>query len=82
METPKEWGLVGGRLVRDFVFADFVEAMAFVNKVAERAEAAQHHPDVQIHWNKVRLELWTHTAGGVTEKDVALATTIDAILPA
>ncbi len=66
----------GGHLVRDFVFADFVEAMAFVNKVGALAEERGHHPDILVQWNKVRLELWTHTAGGVTEKDEALAEAI------
>jgi 4a-hydroxytetrahydrobiopterin dehydratase len=75
----KAWRMEGGHLVRDFVFANFVAAMAFVNLVAELAEREQHHPDILVQWNKVRLELWTHTAGGVTEKDEALAEQIERI---
>lgn len=73
MEIPKDWRLQDGHLVRSFTFADFVEAMAFVNRVAALAEAADHHPDILIQWNTVRLELWTHTADAVTGKDVDLA---------
>ncbi len=63
--------------MRDFQFADFAGAMAFVNRVAELAEAANHHPDILLHgWNKVRLELSTHSAGRVTEADHALAARI------
>lgn len=58
---------------------DFAEAMKFVNAVADRAEARNHHPDIAIHWNRVELELWTHTAGGVTHADLDLATELDAL---
>jgi 4a-hydroxytetrahydrobiopterin dehydratase len=76
----KSWELRGGHLVREFVFADFLAAMAFVNQLAEVAERAGHHPDIFIQWNKVRLELWTHTAGGVTAKDLRLAEEIDRMI--
>ena len=72
-----EWGEVGGTLQRTFDFSDFIESMAFVNKVAERAEADQHHPDILIRYNRVTLTLSTHDAGGITEKDFALASTAD-----
>ncbi len=75
-----EWAEVGGTLQRTFDFADFVEAMAFVNKVAERAEADQHHPDILIRYNRVTLTLSTHDAGGITEKDFALASTADSFV--
>lgn len=65
-----------GQLVREFSFKDFVAAMRFVNKVAGLAEEAGHHPDIDIRYNKVRLTLSTHDAGGITEKDTALATAI------
>ncbi|BAC89586.1 4a-hydroxytetrahydrobiopterin dehydratase [Gloeobacter violaceus] len=58
---------------RVFRFDDFVQAIAFVNKVAERAETAGHHPDIHIHYNRVRLVLSTHDAGGVTSKDLEMA---------
>jgi 4a-hydroxytetrahydrobiopterin dehydratase len=65
-------------IVRDFVFASFAEAIVFVNRVAEAAEAANHHPDIFLHgWNKVRLTLATHSQGGLTDADFQLATQID-----
>jgi 4a-hydroxytetrahydrobiopterin dehydratase len=67
------WSLTEGALVRDFQFPDFLQAMAFVNRVAVAAEQAGHHPDIDIRYNKVRLALVTHSAGGITDKDVALA---------
>lgn len=72
-----EWKLDEGKLVRDFKFADFVHAMIFVNGVAEFAEAAGHHPDIDIRYNQVRLGLVTHDAGGITERDVEMAASLD-----
>ena len=73
-----EWRRDGQAIVREWTFADFAAAVAFVNRVAEAAEAANHHPDITVHgWNKVRLELSTHSAGGLTEADFALAARID-----
>jgi len=74
------WNLEAGELVRTFEFADFVKAMSFVNQVAEAAEAAQHHPDIDIRYNKVRLGLVTHDAGGLTEKDFDLAAKADKLV--
>lgn len=71
-EVP-EWKAQGGALFRAFSFADFVAAMLFVNRVAEAAEAAGHHPDIDIRYNKVMLNLSTHDAGGITNKDFELA---------
>ena len=62
---------------RQFQFRDFAAAIAFVNAVAEKAGAANHHPDIDIRWNKVLLRLSTHSAGGLTEADFALAQQID-----
>ena len=68
-------------IVRDLRFEDFAAAIAFVNKVADVAEAANHHPDILVHgWNRVRLTLSTHTQGGVTDSDLALAEQIDALV--
>jgi 4a-hydroxytetrahydrobiopterin dehydratase len=75
-----EWSLVGDAIQRTFGFANFVEAMAFVNKVAAAAEAAQHHPDVLIRYNKVTMTLSTHDAHGISAKDFALASTMDAMV--
>ncbi|HTO77392.1 MAG TPA: 4a-hydroxytetrahydrobiopterin dehydratase [Thermoanaerobaculia bacterium] len=80
-ETPR-WALGDGatRLSRGFEFRDFVQAMEFVNRVAEIAEAEGHHPDITIHWNKVALTLWTHAIGGLHENDFIVAAKIDRLL--
>ena len=70
----------GTRLKRVFEFQDFVEAMRFVNRVAEVAEAEGHHPDIAIHWNRVELILWTHKIGGLHENDFILAAKVDDLL--
>ena len=67
------WQEVDGKLVATVKGKDFAEAMAFVNRVADVAEAANHHPDIAISWNTVTLTLWTHTAGAITDADRALA---------
>ena len=74
-----QWKRDGETISRVFEFRDFPDAMKFVNNVAELAEQAQHHPDVDIRWNKVTLALTTHDAGGLTEKDFALAQQCDAL---
>ena len=71
------WSLVDKKLSKTFHFFDFREAMTFINKVAERAESHQHHPDIHLYYNKVVLELSTHDAGGITEKDIQLAQELD-----
>jgi 4a-hydroxytetrahydrobiopterin dehydratase len=73
------WELAGADIVKEYKLADFAAAMAFVNQVADRAEAANHHPDIDIRWNKVRLALSTHSQGGLTHNDFALATEIEAL---
>ena len=78
-----EWRREGDEIVRDLKFSDFAEAMAFVNRVAEAAEAANHHPDILVHgWNRVRLSLTNHAQGGLTEADFALAGQIDGLTAA
>jgi 4a-hydroxytetrahydrobiopterin dehydratase len=75
-----EWRREGATIVRDWRFENFERAMSFVNAVAEAAEAANHHPDIFVHdWNQVRLTLSTHSAGGLTESDFALAEQIDGL---
>ena len=71
------WTFLANAIHRDFAFPGFRSAIAFVNSVAELAERAGHHPDIEIHYNRVYLSLSTHDAGGVTEKDIALAAEID-----
>lgn len=65
------------KLQRKLKFKDFVEAMEFVNKVADLAESEGHHPDITIVYSRVTLELFTHEAGGLTENDFILAAKID-----
>jgi 4a-hydroxytetrahydrobiopterin dehydratase len=72
------WKGDDGEIEKKFQFAGFKQAMAFVNRVADAAEAADHHPDIKISYNKVKMSLSTHSEGGVTEKDFALAAQIDA----
>jgi 4a-hydroxytetrahydrobiopterin dehydratase len=75
-----EWRREGETIVRDRKFKNFAEAMAWVNRVADAAEEANHHPDILVHgWNNVRLTLTTHSAGGLTENDLRMARTIDGI---
>ncbi len=73
LEPPDGWQELEGALQREFRFKDFAQAIDFVNRVAEVAEEAHHHPDIAVHWNRVTLCLWTHTAGAVTDRDVELA---------
>ena len=71
------WTSLGNAIHKEFGFPGFGGAIAFVNRVAERAESAAHHPDIEIHFNRVFISLSTHDAGGVTEKDAVLAAEID-----
>ena len=68
-----DWAYVGEALTRTFRFADFVHAIGFVEHLAEVAEEQKHHPDIDIRYNKVTLRVSTHSAGGVTQRDVDLA---------
>lgn len=76
--TP-DWRIDNGEIVRTFAFRNFVEAVDFVNRVTEIAEEANHHPDVDIRWNKVTLHLCTHSKGGLTPADFELAGRIDTL---
>lgn len=67
------WELAGGAICRDLRFADFREAVGFVVQVAFEAEAADHHPDIDLRYNKVHVALSTHSEGGITAKDLDLA---------
>jgi 4a-hydroxytetrahydrobiopterin dehydratase len=73
VRLPAGYTLVEGALEREFSFTDFGEALAFVNRVGELAESENHHPDVEIRWNKVTLRWWTHVADAVTDRDHELA---------
>jgi 4a-hydroxytetrahydrobiopterin dehydratase len=76
-----DWRREGDQLVKEARLATFPDAIAWVGRVAELAEAADHHPDIDIRWRTVLLRLSTHSAGGLTEKDLALAAQIDGIGP-
>ncbi len=72
--------LEGIKLHKEFTFEDLEQSMIFVNKVAEVAEHEKHHPDIFISYNRVRLTIWTHAIGGLSENDFILAAKIDNIL--
>ena len=73
-----QWRREDDEIVREWKLEDFAEAIAFVNRVAETAEQANHHPDILVYgWNKVRLSLTNHSAGGLTDADFQMAETID-----
>jgi 4a-hydroxytetrahydrobiopterin dehydratase len=67
------WRLESGELVQEWRFPDFLGAMRFVNQVAALAEEAGHHPDIDIRYNRVRLGLVSHDAGGITARDLSMA---------
>ena len=71
------WTLEGDEIRKKFVFKDFVEAIAFVNKIAPKAQAADHHPDILINYRHVTLTYSTHSEGGLTDKDFAGAVVAD-----
>ena len=79
LATVPEWKQPGDAIARTYQFKDFPAAIKFVHAVAELAEHAWHHPDIDIRWNKVALTLTTHDAGGLTEKDFDLARKFDAL---
>lgn len=71
------WNRLDRAIERVFQFGNFLQAMEFVNKIAAAAEAANHHPDITINYNKVTLRLISHDSGGVTRRDVRMAETIN-----
>jgi len=82
LPSVRDWNQQNASIVRTFQFKDFAGAMDFVNKVARVAEEANHHPDIDIRWNKVTLALATHSEGGLTQNDFDLAKKIDALVRA
>jgi 4a-hydroxytetrahydrobiopterin dehydratase len=79
LQTLSGWTQNGDAIGKQYVFDDFAAAMTFVNRVAELAEEADHHPDIDVRYNKVTLSLSTHSAGGLTKEDIALAQQIEAL---
>ena len=73
------WRQEGRRILQDYAFSSFKEAMAFVNRVAEVADEIDHHPDITINYTSVRLSITTHSEGGLTRRDFRLAGRIDGL---
>ncbi len=73
------WQREGSEIVKEFTFKNFVEAVAFIDRLVAPAEAANHHPDLENHYNRVRVALHTWSEDGVTEKDLALAREIERV---
>jgi 4a-hydroxytetrahydrobiopterin dehydratase len=80
VKPPTGYALVNGALQREHEFRDFAEALAFVNRVGELAERENHHPDIEIRWNRVTLRWWTHVEEAVTERDHELAEKANLVL--
>jgi 4a-hydroxytetrahydrobiopterin dehydratase len=78
--TLPSWRLESGELVQERKFPDFAAAMRFVNQVADEAERANHHPDIDIRYNRVRLALISHDSGGITHRDISMAKRIIGLL--
>ena len=79
LRSLPEWKREGKEIVRHYQFPDFAAAMVFVNQVAEKAETAGHHPDIDIRYNKVRLALVSHDKGGLTERDMKMAQALNSL---
>jgi 4a-hydroxytetrahydrobiopterin dehydratase len=79
LQSLSGWKLENKEIVRHFEFPDFKAAIEFVSAVAEKAESAMHHPDIDIRYNKVRLALTSHDAGGLTERDIKMARTLNSL---
>ena len=77
--TPEGWTEADDKLERTFEFDDFAGSLAFVNRVGALAETEDHHPGIEIDYDKVTLRWWTHTAGGITERDRELAEKTNAL---
>lgn len=77
LRSLEGWQRRDSEIHKEFKFGDFKQSMDFVSRVAEMAESANHHPDISIKYNQVQMTLSTHSEGGVTEKDIDLASKID-----
>jgi len=75
------WRFQGKRISRTFIFEDFMQVVRYVNRLATIAEGMNHHPDMWINYNRLRLSLTTHDEGGLTIKDFILARKIDRLKP-
>lgn len=77
LQTRPGWARKSNALVKEYRFASFRDSIVFVNRIAGLADAADHHPDIDIRYDRVRITLSTHSAGGITEKDLKLAEQMD-----
>jgi 4a-hydroxytetrahydrobiopterin dehydratase len=75
------WARAGDAIEKTFELASFPDAIAFVTRVGFLAEAANHHPDLDVRWRKVKVALSTHDAGGITDNDLSLAAEIESVVP-
>ena len=80
LEQLPHWRQVGSALEREFEFADFVQAFSFMTRVALISESQNHHPEWTNVYNRVKIRIWTHSAGGVTQKDIAWAKAVNSQL--
>ena len=76
-QAPEGWTIADDSITREFTFKGFTAAVGFVDRLVAPANEARHHPDLEIHYNRVVVTLSTHDEGGVTEQDISLARTID-----
>ena len=74
------WKTINNRLIKEFTFKDFNESLAFINKVGEESEKLNHHPKIINIYNRVTIELWTHSSNSISELDYMLSESIDRIL--
>jgi 4a-hydroxytetrahydrobiopterin dehydratase len=79
---PPGWRYDRGEIFKNFKFPSFMDAIAFIDRIAEKAEAANHHPDLENHYNRVRVALHTWSESAVTERDIALAREIESVASA
>jgi 4a-hydroxytetrahydrobiopterin dehydratase len=77
LDEVSGWTAADDKIHKTWTFADFAEAMRFVDSMAEVAEGEGHHPDFCVHWNRVDVTIWTHAIGGLSENDFILAAKID-----
>jgi 4a-hydroxytetrahydrobiopterin dehydratase len=82
LATLAGWERSGDEIVKEYRLGNFKDSVAFVVRLSYEAEAADHHPDLDIRWNKVRVALSTHSEGGLTAKDLGLAAAVEALAPA
>ena len=80
LKTLNGWAIENGRLAKTFPFQNYYETMAFVNALAWISHREDHHPDLGVHYNKCRVEYWTHAIGGLSENDFICAAKADALL--